>query len=146
MTRREKPPVAEPPWVWGPTEVKEWILATHPSKRRRARSVRKGPEIVTRLQIVVEGSDAIRVRSALDEALGSVGLMLSASSEERGQRRIDAVIRRTLVGDRLHASLRFSPPIHVSSCQRIVERMGLQVRIHAVSVREERARLPARRG
>jgi hypothetical protein len=38
--------------------------------------------------------------------------------------------------------LRFAPPIHVSSCNRIVERMGDQIRILEVSVRAERARLP----
>ncbi|HLE54653.1 MAG TPA: hypothetical protein VI999_05405 [Thermoplasmata archaeon] len=145
MTRRGTPVPPQPPWVWGPTEVREWIRGAYPSKRHRAQSVREGPEIITRLRIVAEGSDAEQVRAATENALDSVGLTLWASEVEGARHRVVAVLRRSLVGERLHVSLRFTPPIHVSSCKQIVARLGEEVRILGVSIREERARLPAKR-
>ena len=121
--------------------MNEWIRTAYPSKRRQGRSMREGPEIITRLRVVVEGSDAGRVRTATEEALESIGLALSGSPPSQA-RRVVGAFHRSLVGPRFHVSLWFSPPIHVSSCKGVVERMGRRLRILAVSVKEERARLP----
>lgn len=143
VTRRgEKRVLPQPPWVWGPTEVNEWIRSAYPSNRRRARSVRKGPSIITRLRLTVEGSDTRHVRTATAEALNSIGSAMAASPTGQARRRVVVAFRQSLMDRRIFVSLRFKPPIHASSCRRIVERLGGQVRVLSMSVREGRARLP----
>lgn len=144
VARRLKPSLPQPPWVWGPAEVNEWIRSAYPSNRRRARSVRKGPEVISRLKIIVKGSDASYVRTVTAEALKSIGLTMAGSPTSQARRRVVAVFRQSLIGQQVHVSLRFNPPIHNSSCRRIVERLTGRVRILSVSVREGRARLPRR--
>ena len=144
VTRRGRSGVPEPPWVWGPAEVNEWIRAAYPSKRRHAHAARKGAEIVTRLRIVVEGADAQRLRVLMTDAVESIGLTMTGPPGGRDGHRVVGVFRRSLGHARVHVSLRFNPPIHVSSVKRIVERVGGQVHIVGVSTRRGRAPLPPR--
>ncbi len=77
----------------------------------------------------------------MEDALEFAGLRL-AGSRPGAPSRVRAVFRPALVSPRVHVSLRFDPPIHVSSCKRIVERVTDRFTVVAVSVHKARAPLP----
>ncbi len=128
--------------MWGPSEVNAWIESAYPSKRRRTGGVRKGPETITRLRLVVEASGSKNVRTATAEALKLAGLEAAKPRTGPQPPRVVGSFRRLLATARVHVSLRFDPPIHVSSCKRIVEE--LNHRFHVVAVSAHKARPPLR--
>ena len=142
VTRRGKPALPQPPWVWGPGEVNEWMRSAYPSNRRRAHGVRKGPETITRLRIVVDGLDVVRVQTETEGALSSIGLEIGGTPAKRTRPRVVAKFRRSWVGEHVQVVLRFNPPIHGSSCKRIVRRLSDHLRVLAVSVSKGRGLLP----
>jgi len=142
VTRRGKPALPQPPWVWGPGEVNEWMRSAYPSNRRRAHGVRKGPETITRLRMVVDGLDVVRVRTETEGALSSIGLGIAGTPAKRTRPRVVAKFRRSWVGEHVQVVLRFTPPIHGSSCKRIVRRLGDHLRVLTVSVSKGRGLLP----
>ncbi len=149
MARRSESSLPQPPWVWSPSEVDRWIREAYPSKGRPHRHGRTGPETVTRLRFWALEVDAGRVRALLADSLDGIGVTMAGgrtAGSSPGKRKRLAVVslRRALLRARVHVSVRFEPPIHPSSCRRLLDRLARGVRITDAGMTEERARLAPR--
>jgi len=150
VPRRARTSLPEPPWVWGPTEVNRWIRDAYPSMRRPRKSKREGPERIKRLRIHIDDPNTDMITKRLGEALRSIGVAVNPSTLPLASAKVErhtaiARVHQTVTGRRIHVSVRFSPPIHRSSCEQVLSLLSRRFRLVRVSAREERSRLPANR-
>ena len=145
MARRTQSTVPQPPWVWSPSEVNNWIRGAYPSKKRTHKEERKGSETVPRLRFSVLGSDEDRVRGVLSEGLEAIGVTVADEPPSKaGARKHVAVVsvHRALLRSRVHVSVQFDPPIHPSSCGKLLDRLSRSLHLADVDEEEERPVLP----
>jgi len=145
MARRTQTTVPQPPWVWSPSEVNKYIRGAYPSKKRTHKEERKGSETVPRLHFVVLESDEDRVREVLAEGLGAIGVTVADErpSKAGARKHVAAVsVRRALLRSKVRVSVEFDPPIHPSSCAKLLARLSRSLHLADVDEEEERPVLP----
>ncbi|OGS50747.1 MAG: hypothetical protein A3K65_06035 [Euryarchaeota archaeon RBG_16_68_12] len=81
--------------------------------------------------------------------MGEIGVTMAGdrtAGASSGKRKHLAIVslRRALLRSWVHVSVRFEPPVHPSSCRRLLDHLAREFRIADVGKREGRARLAPR--
>ena len=132
--------LAQPPLVWGPSEINAWIEGSYPSKGKKGgRAASRAPTVAS-LAVKVWTDSTEAVRGVVVEALEALGYRREATASTRlelrkGNRSVVARFRASLLKDAVSVALRFDPPTTRSVPRRIVRTLEGAFPLEKVSLR-----------
>jgi len=149
VVRRTVAPPPEPPWVWGPSEIDDWIRGTHPSTRRTRGASRNFAAKIAHFRVKLGGASVREVRLALVHAFEAIGF---PAVDQRGSRitatgsarRAVAHVHGSVIGSRVVVSIRFEPPTFRSKCKHVLHLLSDRFEVLSVHSKEEGDGLPAK--
>lgn len=133
--------LAQPPLVWGPSEINEWIEGSYPSEARSTRREGKHAVRVSGITAKVWADSMAAVRDRISETVKGLGFAITTEKGSdlaaiKGDRRIRARFRRSIVSDSVTVFLHFEPPVHLSTVKKVVEDLTEAFPVAKVSLRK----------
>lgn len=115
--------LAQPPIVWGPSEVNEWISGSFPSESHGA-STRRRLRGIRGITVRVLADAVPPVRARIVEAFGTLGYTAESTTPPlryaKGGRTIVARFLPALLKDSVTVTMKFAPPAHHGTAERIL--------------------------
>lgn len=135
------PTLPQPPIVWGPSEINEWIRGSFPSEARGP-SRPKHARRIRGLTVKVWSDSVPPVRARVVVALEALGYGLKGTEARpplvfrKGDRAIVVRFHPSLLGEAVSVALRFAPPVSITTPTKIAGALADEFPLGKVSMTE----------
>ena len=135
------PTLPQPPIVWGPSEVDEWIRGSFPSEGRGP----SGPKHAKRirgLSLKVRSDSVPSVRAQVVVALKALGYTLKGTESRpplvfrKGDRAVEVRFHPSLLREAVSVAVKFAPPVSEMTPTRIAKALADEFPLGKVSMTE----------